>query len=171
MIAKLDKLANDPAAKATAEAESARRHAESLRSKPPPVSKYAPNARPLPETVEEMMAARQAVRERNSARAKKAAETRKACAAEAPPATKKTTPPPKPSSALKAEMQGWTYARLRAEVARLMGEVARLEAEVARLAHAEPARRSNAGRKPIGDRAMTAAERMRKMRSLRNVTQ
>jgi hypothetical protein len=52
-----------------------------------------------------------------------------------------------------------------------MGEVARLEAEVARLAHAEPARRSNAGRKPIGDRAMTAAERMRKMRSLRNVTQ
>jgi hypothetical protein len=40
-------------------------------------------------------------------------------------------------------------------------EIANLKAEVARLRRL----RSRAGRKPVGDRPMTAAERMRRMRS------
>lgn len=49
--------------------------------------------------------------------------------------------------------------QLKAEFARLKVEVTRLKAE-----HAKPSP-GRPGRKPIGDRAMTAAERMRRMRS------
>jgi hypothetical protein len=45
-------------------------------------------------------------------------------------------------------------------------EIAQLKAEVARL-KAELTRRRKAGRKPIGDHPMTAAERMRRMRAAR----
>ena len=50
--------------------------------------------------------------------------------------------------------QGGEVMRLRAEVARLTEENARLKLA-----------RSKAGRKPIGDRAMTPAERMARMRA------
>ena len=49
------------------------------------------------------------------------------------------------------------------DVAALRTRVSALEAELARIKSA----RSRAGRKPIGGRAMSAAERMRKMREKR----
>ncbi len=81
----------------------------------------------------------------------------------------KYDPPPLPSlEELVRRRKGASSARPvndAAEVARLKRVVARLKQELAE-ARAKPAI-AKVGRKPIGERAMTAAERMRKMRSRR----
>ena len=136
-IAKLASLTIERGATA-AEAENARAKADALRQKQPPRHKYAPP--PLPETVDEWLARRKG---------------RKATARQSNDARPEPRPrlPTQPSEALDE------VTRLRAEVARLTRELAEARAKAAK-----PATAGKPGRKPIGDRAMTAAERMRRMR-------
>jgi hypothetical protein len=144
-IAKLKNLTTDRGA-TPAEAENARVKADALRNKPKPTSKYAPP--PLPKTAAEFLARR---------KGRKGADD----------ATRRDTAIDRTLHWLARDDE---FARLKQEVARLTAEVARLTRELAEARAAKPAAsHAKPGRKPIGDRAMTAAERMRRMR-LRNVT-
>jgi hypothetical protein len=69
-------------------------------------------------------------------------------------------PPPLPAMEELARRKGKRRPPDADQIVRLKAEVARLTEENARLKLA----RSKAGRKPIGDRAMTPAERMARMR-------
>lgn len=150
-VQKLERLAADPAA-TEAEKANAREKAEGLRNKAKPRSKYAPP--PLPRTSAEWEALRKTKRKPTGGRTTPAS-----------PAT------PLLAKALAAAPRQPASAReeaLTAEVARLNRKIARLEAALKQATEPVPA--GKPGRKPLGERAMTAAERMRKMR-LRNATQ
>ncbi|MFO1125764.1 MAG: hypothetical protein U1E25_11075 [Methylocystis sp.] len=136
-IEKLERLAACPTAGASAEAASAKRKAETLRSKPKPQSKYST---PMPRKLAEFEKLRKTKRK---------------------PTTSAT---PLPLKALAAPQSVSVAEDLLAEIARLNHKIAKLEAALKNKVPGKP------GRKPIGKRAMTAAERMRKMRLNRTVT-
>lgn len=143
--AALQRLADDPGATA-AEKENARQKAEVVRRKKPAPHKSFER---MPETAEEfaaLLASRPARAERKK------------------PAPK----PPKAPPRLAISHADSADGSRDAEIAQLKRKIARLEEEIARLR--KPATPGKPGRKPIGETAMTAAERMRRMR-LRNSAQ
>jgi hypothetical protein len=162
-VEKLERLASDPAA-TPAEAENARQRADALRRKARPQSKFS---RPPPRG-KSWEAMRDEVRARNSARAKEAHARRRKSEGKPPkPEEPQPKKPTQPAAVAEARRLAATPSDGGAEITRLKQEIARLKQEIAQLKQPRPPGRP--GRKPIGERAMTAAERMRKMR-LRNVT-
>ncbi|MBG0800789.1 hypothetical protein IYW40_04680 [Methylocystis sp. H4A] len=150
-VQKLERLAADPAA-TEAEKANAREKAEGLRNKAKPRSKYAPP--PLPRTAAEWEALRKTKRKPTGGRTT--------------PASPATTPLPAKALAAAPRQPASREEALTAEIVRLNRKIARLEAALKQATEPVPA--GKPGRKPLGERAMTAAERMRKMR-LRNTAQ
>jgi hypothetical protein len=139
--AALQRLADDPGA-TPAERENARQKAEVVRRKKPDPHK---SFNSMPATPEEFAALFK----------------------KPPPSRKRKTapePPKRPASLAIAHAASADWSK-DTEITQLKLKIARLEKELARLK--QPTKSGKPGRKPLGDRAMTAAERMRNMR-LRN---
>lgn len=149
-VEKLERLAADRGATA-AESANARAKAERLRNmtKKPP-SRYS---KPPPTLAE--------------IKAMAMARGKTPPASPAPPPAKALAAAPRQPTP-RAQTASAREEALTAEIARLNRKIARLEAALKQATEPVPA--GKPGRKPLGERAMTAAERMRKMR-LRNAAQ
>jgi hypothetical protein len=141
---KLEKLSRLTTARGAtpAEAENAREKAAALTAKV--ASMRNPYVEPLPETLEELLARRKGKRQ-------------------PPRRGAKSDHKPRADAVTLPSWSNGQDGRDRHEVAQLRAENTRLKKEIARLKLA----RSKAGRKPIGDRPMTPAERMARMRASR----